>query len=168
MPARVSQDLPREINLAPTYPGYFLIRRRTVGYIRPADEDECRERFLVEYDVRRELSGRRARSRFNQRPVRPTPKKDKNGRWQLELRLHARGKLRRTPYHRLVALSVLPCHTDNLGREIEPYWINLGGLTRGLWDGFWEVDHDDGNPRNNMHWNLYVYRWKYHRSLQRH
>ena len=80
----------------------------------------------------------------------------------------ARGKLKRTPYHRLVALSVLPCHTDNLKREIEPFWINLGGLTRGLWDGFWEVDHDDGNPRNNMHCNLYVCWWGYHRSLQRH
>ena len=51
--------------------------------------------------------------------------------------------------------------------EIEPFRVRLGGLTNGLYDEWWEVDHDDGNTRNNLLDNLYIYWWAYHRTLER-
>ena len=170
---RVSTDLPREISLAPAYPGYFLIRRRYVKGIRLASRELCDDRrpFLVEYDIRRELRGRRnrARRRWDRRPVKPKPCEDSNrrGRWQLEVRLHVRGRLARTSYHRIVALSIHHCTTDHLGMEIDPFQVHLGGLTNGLYDEWWEVDHDDGDTRNNLLENLFIYWWEYHRTFPR-
>ena len=79
---------------------------------------------------------------------------------------YGRGR-KHTTYHRVAALSALPCTTDHLGWEVEPFKVRLGGLTQGLYDTFWEVDHWDENPRNNRLDNLYIVWWRHHRSFSR-
>ena len=172
MPQRVSRDLPKEISLSPAYPGYVLVRRLYVGHVPADPRDDDRRPFKVEYDIRRLLRGRRSRARgerFDRRPVTPKPCEHSNrrGRWQLEVRFHVGRRLARTSYHRIVALKIHYCTTDQWGMEIEPFQARLGGLTNGLYDEWWEVDHDDGNTRNNLLDNLYIYWWAYHRTLER-
>ena len=83
----------------------------------------------------------------------------------LGLRLHlGNRRYLHSTYHRMAALSALPCTTDHLGREVEPFQVHLRGLTQGLWDTFWEVDHWDEDSRNNRLDNLYILWWRFHRS----
>ena len=168
MPRRVSGDLPQEVNLAPAYPGYFLVRRKYIQNIRADPRDTCRRTFSAEFEIRRELRSRRRHwRRFDDRPVMPKPARNKFGRWQLEVRFCVNGRTVRTPYHRVVGLTTMVCTKDHLGFECEPFQVFLGGLTQGLYDTFWEVDHGDKNTRNNNVSNLNVLWWEYHRSLQR-
>ena len=168
MPSRVSRGLPREVNLAPAYPGHFLVRRDFVRRIQADPRDTCRRTFSVEFEIRRELRGRRRRwQRWDDRPVTQKPAKNKFGRWQLEVRFSVNKRTIRTPYHRVVGLAACVCTTDHLGFECEPFQVFLGGLTEGLYDTVWEVDRDDKNPRNNRVSNLNIYWWEYHRSLPR-
>ena len=89
MPRRVSRELPREVDLAPAYPGYFLVRREYIQKIRADPRDTCRRTFSAEFEIRRELRGRRRRwQRFDDRLVVPKPAKNKFGRWQLEVLNH--------------------------------------------------------------------------------
>ena len=48
----------------------------------------------------------RRRRRWAKRPLMPQPAEDSNGRWQLEVRFQVRGQQLRTPYHRVVGLTV--------------------------------------------------------------
>lgn len=160
--------LPKEVLLSLAYPGYYLIRRKYVGQVLADHRDSCRTPFTFQYDVRRLLRGHGHGSRrFDQRPLRPKPKRDRRGRWQLELQLYVGGKRVRTPYHRVVGLAVWPCTTDEDGEEVEPFFVQLGGLTQGLYDGFWEVHHGNWNPRDNTAANLFVLGHEFHRRLQR-
>ena len=150
-------SLPLVIPLAPAYPGYYLVRRRYVGRILADRRDFCRTPFLYEYDVRRKLRAHdRGRRQFDRRVLRPVPKRDRNNRWQLELQFRVGGRRVRTPYHRVVGLCVCPCSTDGEGYEVDPFFVQLGGLTQQLWDNFWEVHHGNWNARNNTAGNLFV------------
>ena len=161
-------DLPPEISLAPAYPGYYLVRRPRLGRVLADRRDSCRTPFLYEWDVRRLLRGHaRGKRRFDRRPLKPKPKRDRWKRWQLELQFRVDGRNVRTPYHRVVGLAVCPCTTDEAGYEVDPFFVKLGGLTEGLWDGFWEVHHSNWNPRDNTSGNLFTLWHSYHRRLRR-
>ena len=163
-----SGDLPDEINLAPAYPGYFLVKRHFVRRILAHRRDENRKPFIVQYDIKRELRGHgRGRRRFASRPLLPKPAHNKKGRWQLEVQLSIGGKRIKTPYHRLVGLSVCPCTTDSEGYEVDPFTVKLGGLTEGLYDSFWEVHHGNASTRDNTAGNLFTLWWEVHRRLPR-
>ena len=148
--------LPAEVSLAPAYPGYVLVRRDYVRHIPAHHTDNCRKPFIIQYDIRRLRRERKARNRFDGRRLRPTPKYNRKGRWQLDVVLTVGGKKKRTGCHRLIGLSVCPCTTDSRGFEVDPYKVSLGRLTRGLYDIFWEVHHGDQDTRNNTAGNLFT------------
>ena len=161
-------NLPLQISLAPAYPGYYLVRRRYVGRILADRRDPCRTPFAYEWDVRRKLRAHdRGRRQFDRRVLKPIPKRDRNNRWQLELQFRVDGRRVRTPYHCVVGLSVCPCSTDEEGYEVDPFFVQLGGLTQRLWDNFWEVHHGNWDARDNTAGNLFVLWHDHHRPLQR-
>ena len=45
----------------------------------------------------------------------------------------------RYPYYRLLGLYLWPCTSDHQGYEVDPFYIQFGGFTNGLYDTFWEV-----------------------------
>ena len=160
--------LPKEVNLEPVYPGYFLVRRRYVLRIFAHRDDANRQPFLMQYDIRRVLRGHaRGNRRFARRHLHPVPKKDRHRRWQLEVQFKVNGVNKRTPYHRVVGLSVCPCTIDSHGEEVEPFQVKLGCLTDGQSDRNWEIHHGDWNPRNNLASNLYTLPREVHRRLKR-
>ena len=162
-----SGALPAEISLAPAYPGYFLVRRAFVRRILAHRRDENRQPFIVQYDIRRENRGPRRRHRFAKRPLLPYPCFNRRGRWQLEVQFNIGKRNKRTPYHRLVSLACCPCTTDSEGYEVDPFFVQLGGLTHGLYDGFWEAHHGNGDTRDNTAANLFTLWWEVHRQLPR-
>ena len=160
--------LPKEVDLRPAYPGYFLVRRKYVLRIFADPSDSNREPFVVQYDIRRQLRGHaRGRRRFARQPLKPKPKRDRYNRWQLEIQFKVNGKNKRTPYHRVVGLHICPCTTDSRGATCDPFMVNLGALTHGLHDNEWEIHHGDWNPPNNTVGNLFTLRAKEHRRLRR-
>ena len=161
-------DLPDEIDLAPAYPNYVLVRRKFVRRILAHRRDANRAPFFVQYDIWRALRGKNKRGRrFAKKPLLPYPLYNKRSRWQLEVQFKVGNRNKRTPYHRLVGLTCCPCTTDEHGYETDPFFVRLGGLTRGLYDGFWEVHHGDGNLRKNTAGNLFALWWEVHRGLPR-
>jgi len=163
--------LPDEIDLAPAYPNYVMVRRKYVRRVLAHPRDENREPFIVQYDIWRVLRGKNRRGRrFAKRPLLPCPAHNRRGRWQLEVVFKVGNKNRRTPYHRLVGLACCPCTSDHLGFEWAsgcPFFVRPGELTNGLYEWFWEVHHGDGNLRNNTAGNLFTLWWEVHRGLPR-
>ena len=165
--------LPKEIDLSPAFPGYVLVRRDYVGRVLADRRDPCREPFIFQYDVRRLLRGcGRGSRRFDKRPLKPTPSRNRKGRWQLELRFSVkrpekRAKTIRTPYARVVGLSLCPCTVDDEGYEVEPFWVNPRARTKGRADTEWEVHHASWSPRNNTVGNLYTLPRAVHKKLKK-
>ena len=160
--------LPREVSLAPAYPGYFLVRRKHVRRVLAHRDDDDRRPFYCQYDIRRELRGRSRRwRRFDRRPLLPIPNRDRYGRWQLEVQFAKDGKRYRTPYHRVVGLKLCPCTTDHEGWEVDPFMVQIGGLTDGLYDHFWEVRHDNRDVRDYSVGNLFTPWWEVRQRLPR-
>ena len=154
--------------MAPAYPGYFLVRRTHVRRVLARGDDPDRRPFYCQYDIRRELRGRSRRwRRWDRRPLLPIPNRDRYGRWQLEVQFAKGGKTIRTPYHRVVGLELCPCTTDREGWEVDPFMVQMGGLTDGLYDQFWEVHHDNHDVRDNSVGNLFTLWWQVHQQLPR-
>ena len=165
-------DLRAEIQLPPPLDQYFLLWKGRPGKIGAKVGDPNREKFSYCYDIRRVCRGKNSRRRFDRRKVTPQAKEDRYGRWQLEVNLQARKpgggfKAVKYPYHRLVGLMCWPCFIDHKGRTVDPFCVKLGGLTQGLYDRFWEVHHDNWNPRDNHPHNLWVLWWEVHQKLRR-
>ena len=160
---RTAVDLPSLVSLAPAYPGYFLVKEQYEQIIHGAGG----RRFRYWYTIKRKLRGRNRGPRiWDQRGVRIEPNLDKRTkRWQLEVRMYV-GYVR-TPYHRVLGLAVHPCTQDHKGYEVDPYWVVNGGLTKGLYDGFWEVHHGDWDTCDNTPWNLWVLWHSVHRALRK-
>ena len=131
-------------------------------------DDPDRRPFYCQYDIRRELRGRWRRwRRWDRRPLLPIPSRDRYGRWQLEVQFRLGGRTIRTPYHRVVGLKLCPCTTDHEGWEVDPFMVQIGGLTDGLDDTFWEVHHDNHDVRDNSVGNLFTLWWEVHQQLPR-
>ena len=170
LPVFPAGGLPREVSLAPAYPGYFLVRRTHVRRVLAHRDDPDRRPFYVQYDIRRELRGRgrsRRWRRWDRRPLVPIPSRDRDGRWQLEVQFRKGGKRVRTPYHRVVGLKLCPCTTDHEGMGVDPFFVLIGGLTDGLYDTFWEVHHANHDVRDNSVGNLFTLWWQVHQQLPR-
>ena len=63
-------------------------------------------------------------------------------------------------YHRVVGLTVCPCTTDEVGQEVEPFFVDPA------WEGWWEVHH--GKPKDTHDCragNLFTLWWLHHRHL---
>ena len=159
---RPRRELPALISLAPTYPGYFLKRLKHQKLLYAAPADECRTPYKIWYEIRRELRGHgRGRRLWDKRPVQPRPSFDKRTkRWQLEVRLRVGGKQVRTPYHRVVGMTVWPVTEDAQRRCVEPFWAPLN-------DRRWEVHHGDWSTRDCTPDNLWVLWHAVHRRLAR-
>jgi len=159
---RPRRELPALISLAPAYPGYFLKRLKHQRFVYAAPSDAASISFKIGYEVRRELRGHgRGRRRWDACPVQPRPAFDKRTkRWQLEVRLRVGGKQVRTPYHRVVGLSVWPATEDSQGWCVEPFFVELR-------DRRWEVHHGDWSTRDCIPDNLWVLWRAVHRRMSR-
>ena len=141
-------------------PGYFLHRlrrrdgKRHVKHVRSKPADLDRSPFLVDFCIRRKRRGRQGGWGA---PLSLFPVKDRYGRWDLKVKLGGVGEY----YHRVVALSVNPCTTGSLGREIDPFWIATGTA------GSYEVHHGTQGTHDCRVENLFVLHWKHHRSLKK-
>ena len=168
-----SGGLPNEVSLEPAYPGYVLVRRDFVGRVLAADGDPDRTPFIYQYDVKRFLRGHgRGARRFAKDDLKPSPSKNKYGRRQLELRFSVKrpgkkSKTIRTPYARVVGLSLCPCTVDDDGCEVEPFWVKLRDTNHGRKDVDWEVHHASWSTRDNTVANLFTLPKAVHRRLKR-
>ena len=168
-----SGGLPKEVSLEPAFPGYVLVRRDYVGRVLAASDDPDRTPFIYQYDVKRVLRGHgRGSRRFGKQDLKPSPSKNKWGRRQLELRFTVRrpgmkSKTIRTPYARVVGLSLCPCTVDDDGCEVDPFWVKLRGTTNRRADTEWEVHHASWSTRDNTVGNLFTLPKKVHRRLKR-
>ena len=85
--------------------------------------------------------------------------------WRCSLR-RAEKRIR-TPFHRVVRLKLCPCTADHEGWEVDPYMVQIGGLTDGLYDHFWEVRHDNRDVRDYSVGNLFTPWWEVRQQLPR-
>jgi hypothetical protein len=73
----------------------------------------------------------------------------------------AAGKSKSLYFHRMLALTLWPCTTNEVGEEVEPFYVSRA------WGPYYEVDHDNTRTKDCRSGNLFVYWWAYHRSKKR-
>jgi len=142
------------------HPGYFLMRlrgghgQRIWKKIPPSRSDADRRPFIVDFEIRRKLRGRRE---GYGKALKAYPARSTWNRWDIVVKLQKRGQY----FHRLVGLSATPLCTDEKGREIEPRFISSQEAS------LFEVHHVDDDVKFCVSDALHVLHKEYHRSLRR-
>ena len=126
----------------------------------PANKsDPCRKPFLIEFDIKRRLTGPRRKQDWS-KALKVKPVKDNYDRWDLQVRF-PRGK---TTYHRLVCLATVPCVELLIkGRQVsvDPFMVPKRHLAA------FEANHMNEDPRDCRRRNLEPLPVKLHKMISR-
>ena len=142
------------------HPNYCLVRlrdrrgRRKWKKVAAHRRDEDRRPFIVDFEIRRKLRGRR--EGFG-KALKLVPSRSSWGRWDIVVKIGGSKQY----FHRLVGMSVTPLCTDKQGRIVEPRFLGADEVH------LFEVHHGDDDVKFCVSDSLHVLHPQYHRSLER-